>query len=85
MLLELDGEAIEGLLPILNRQGPFFGGLLNGSAHDFHRGTVTREETLMFDQLAKHAVEGFDGIRSVDRSANVLGVVNHRYALFPMA
>lgn len=82
--LELDGETIEGLFPVLDGHRPFFRGLFDGQVGDLEGGTVTREDPPVIDRLANHAVERFNGVGGVDRPADVFRVVKNRDDLLSM-
>ena len=73
--LELDGEPIEGLFPVLDRHRPLFRGLLDGQVHHFQRRAVAGENAAVVDGLANHAVERLDGVGRVDDPPDVRGVV----------
>ena len=71
----MNGEAIEGLFPVFDGHGPFFGGLLNSQVDHLEGGTITGKNPSVVNGLADDAVEGLNGVGGVDRTADVIWVV----------
>ena len=80
----MNGEAIEGLFPVFDGHGPFFGGLLNSQVDHLEGGTITGKNPSVVNGLADDAVEGLNGVSGVDRAADVIWVVKNGDDLLPV-
>ena len=65
-----DGEVVQGLLPVANRHGPSLRRLVNRHVHDLQRRLFVGVDLAVSREFADHAVDRFDRVGRVDRSAD---------------
>jgi hypothetical protein len=57
---------------------------MHGQEHEFEDRLLIGEDSFGFNHLAQRAIEGFDGIGSVDGFADVHGIVKDGDDILPM-
>jgi len=81
---ELDNKATHSQSSVLDRHSPFFRRILDRQINNLSYRVICREHFALLNRIPDHAVQLFDGVRSVDGPADIRRITEERIEVFPV-